>query len=94
VVQGQLLAYAVLALRQGTDPTSYRRDMLAEVEVKAFHEGGIDLPAAGGEHLLHRLKRPKDHAVMDAHQAPAPRRLDHLDFLPFVKAKGEVFTSP
>ena len=39
---------------------------------------GIDLPATGSQHLLHRLKRPEDHPVTDAYQAPAPRRVDNL----------------
>src|SRR2546428_8930657 len=30
------------------------------------------------QHLLHRLKRPEDHPVTDAYQAPAPRRFDDL----------------
>src|ERR1043166_7683178 len=43
-----------------------------------FHEGRVDLPATGGQYLLHGLKRPEDHPVTDAYQAPAPHGLDHL----------------
>jgi hypothetical protein len=32
--------------------------------------------------------------VRDVDATPTPVRLHHLDFLPFVKANEEVFTSP
>src|SRR5262245_60802577 len=43
-----------------------------------FHECRVDLPATGGQHLLHSLTRSEDHPVTDAYQAPAPRRFDDL----------------
>jgi len=43
----QLVAQPVFALAERGDPTTDGRHMLAEVEVEALNEGGIDLPAAG-----------------------------------------------
>src|SRR6266446_9034323 len=78
MIQGQLLAYAVLALAQRGNATPNRRHMLAQAEVEAFHEGRIDLPAARGQPLLDRLERAEHNAVRHAHQAPPAYRLDHL----------------
>ena len=78
VVQGQLLVQALFALAQGGDASADRRHMLPDGEVEAFHECRVDLPATGCQHLLHGLKRPEDHPVTDAYQAPAPRRFDDL----------------
>ena len=55
VLQGQLLAQAVFALAQSGDAPADRRYMLTDVEVQALHKGGVDLPATGRQHLLHRL---------------------------------------
>jgi hypothetical protein len=41
------VAQPVFALAERGDPTTDSRHMLAEVEVEALDEGGIDLPAAG-----------------------------------------------
>src|SRR5262252_4318456 len=71
-VQGQLLAQAVFALAQGGDAPADRRDMLTDVEVQAFHKGGVDLPATGRQHLLHRREGSEDHTRTDADKAPAP----------------------
>src|SRR5437867_4747577 len=43
-----------------------------------FNAGGVDLPAAGRQHLLHRLECPEDHAMAHVDQAPPAHGLDHL----------------
>jgi hypothetical protein len=68
--------------------------MLADLEVEAFHKLGVDLTAPRAQYLLDGLDRAEHDAVAHAYEAPAAHGLDHLDFLPFVKATGEVFTSP
>src|SRR5712691_10930041 len=78
MIQGQLLVYAVLAFAERRHTPPDRGDMLADTEVKAFNEGGVDLPAAGREHLLDGLQGPEDHPVAHPHQAPPAYRLDHL----------------
>ena len=52
--------------------------MLADAEVHALHQRGIDVPAQRTEHLIDGLHRAKDHAVFDLDQASPPRHLDHL----------------
>src|SRR5262245_38260917 len=52
--------------------------MLADGQVEPLDKRRLDLPAAGCQHLLHRLTRPADDAVTDAYEAPAPHGLDHL----------------
>jgi len=76
--QCQLLPHAVLALAERADPPSHRRHMLADGQVEALHERGVDLPAAGRQHLLDRLKRATHDPVSHVDQAPAPHGLDHL----------------
>ena len=63
VVQGQLLPHAVLALTQRADPSPDRRHMLADGEVEPLHERGVDLPAAGRQHLLDGLQGAEHDAV-------------------------------
>src|SRR6266700_488450 len=57
-------------------------------------ECGVDLPATCRQDLRDCQLGAEHHAVRDAHNTPSPVGLHHLDFLPFVKAKGEIFTSP
>src|SRR2546430_13865811 len=78
MIQGELLAYAVLAFAERTDPSSDRGHMLADAQVDALHERRVDLPAAGRQHLLDRLQRAEDDAVAHPDQTPAPHGLDHL----------------
>src|SRR2546426_2675561 len=52
--------------------------MLAQAEVEALDEGGIDLPAAGRQHLLHRLQGAKHDPMPHADQASPAHRLDDL----------------
>src|SRR2546428_8044751 len=82
MIQGQLLAYALLALAERGDPTPHRRHMLTDGQVEALDEGRIDLPAMSRQHLLDRTEGAEDDAVLHVDQTPAPHRLDHLDFLP------------
>jgi len=46
VIQGQLLAYAVLTLAERGDASPNGGHMLAKGQVEALHERRIDLPAA------------------------------------------------
>src|SRR5262245_65857864 len=52
--------------------------MLADSEIEAFNEGGVDLPAAGRQHVLDPLERAEDHAVLHLYQTAPPYGLDHL----------------
>ena len=52
--------------------------MLAEGEVHALNEGGIDLPATGRQHLLDRFKRAAHDPVPHPYQTPPPHGLHHL----------------
>src|SRR4029453_18096933 len=78
MIQGQLLAYAVLTLAERGDPPSHRRHMLTDGQVEALDEGRIDLPAMCRQHLLDRTEGAEDDAVLHVDQTPAPHRLDHL----------------
>jgi hypothetical protein len=78
MIQRQLLPQAILALAQRIDPPPNRGDMLAEAEVEAFHEGRIDLPAAGRQYLLDGLQRAEHDPVPHPYQTTAPHGLDHL----------------
>jgi hypothetical protein len=72
------VAQPVFAFAECGDPTTDGRHMLAEVEVEALDEGGIDLPAAGHQHLLDRLQRAERHAVCHPDQTPPSDGLHHL----------------
>src|SRR4030095_8736195 len=43
-----------------------------------FNEGGVDLPAAGRQHVLDTLARAEDHAVLHLYQTAPPYGLDDL----------------
>src|SRR4029077_5706022 len=78
MIQGQLLAYAVLTLAECGDPTSHRRHMLTDGQVEALDEGRLDLPAMCRQHLLDRTEGAEDDAVLPVDQTPAPHGLHHL----------------
>src|SRR5712691_9529783 len=73
LIQGQLLPYASLVFAQRRDAPSNSGDMLTEVKIEALDEGGVDVPAAHREHLVHRLQRP----VVYLHPADKSPRLTH-----------------
>jgi hypothetical protein len=52
--------------------------MLAQAEVEALHQRGVDVPAQRTQHLLHGLDRAEGHPVRDIDEAPTPRGFDHL----------------
>src|SRR6266566_4458146 len=64
VIQGQLLAYAVLALAECGDTPSHRRHMLTDGHVDALDECRVDLPAMGRQPLLDRPEGAEDDAVL------------------------------
>src|SRR5262249_39777655 len=78
LIQGQLLPYACLVFAQCRNAPSNSGDMLAQVEIEALDEGGVDVPTTRREHLLDGLQGPEHDAVAHAHQAPTPYGLDHL----------------
>src|SRR5712691_3548682 len=78
MIQGQLLVEAVLAFAERRHTPPDRCDMLADTEVKAFNEGGVDLPAAGRQYLIDSLQRAEHHPVLHVHEAPPAYGLDHL----------------
>src|SRR5712691_7847467 len=78
VVYSQLLPQALLSLAERGDATPNRRHMLAQAEVEALNEGGVDLPATRRQHLLDRLKRAEHDPVPHVDQPAPPHGLDHL----------------
>src|SRR6266446_7462801 len=78
LIQHQLLPEARLVFAQRGDATTDRRHMLADSEIEAFNEGGVDLPAAGRQHVLDPLERAEDHAVLHLYQTAPPYGLDDL----------------
>ena len=78
VIHAQLLAHALLVLPPRGDASAHSGHMLAQAEVEAFTEGGVDLPAAGRQHRLDGRQRAAHDLVPHPHQTPAPHRLDHL----------------
>jgi len=78
VVHSHLLPQALLSLAERGDATPNCRHMLAQAEVEALDEGGIDLPAAGRQHLLHRLQGAKHDPMPHADQTAPAGRFDHL----------------
>jgi hypothetical protein len=66
--------------------------MLADREVDSLNEGRIDLPPLCGQDVLDLRKGAEDDPMLHANQAPPAVLFDHLDFLPFVKAKEEAFS--
>ena len=78
VVERQLLTQARLTLAQRTGPPSKGRDMLAQAEVEAFHQRGVDVPAQRAQNLIDGLDRAEDHTVHDVDSSLTPRGLDHL----------------
>src|SRR5215467_16121345 len=81
MVQHELLAHADLTLAQRGHPSPHRGDMLADAQVDALHEGGVDLPAAGRSHLLDRLQRAEHDPVSHADQTAPPRSEEHTSEL-------------
>src|SRR5439155_16240334 len=78
VVHSSLLPQALLALAERGDATPNRRHLLAQAEVEALDEGGLDVPAAGRQHLLHRLQGAKHDPLPHADQTAPAGRVDHL----------------
>src|SRR5215475_4438712 len=78
LIQGELLPHAVLTLAERADPAPDRGDMLADAQVDALNEGGVDVPTVPGQHLLNSRQRAEDHPMAHPHQAPSAYRLDHL----------------
>src|SRR5262249_60963690 len=52
--------------------------MLTNREVGPLDEGGVDLPAVRGEHLLDSLEGAEHHAMAHMDQTPPAHSLDHL----------------
>src|SRR4029453_14906247 len=52
--------------------------MLPESEVDPLHEGRVDLPTQGGQHLIDSVQRAEHHAVLHGDQARGSHGLDHL----------------
>src|SRR6266511_6328759 len=77
VIDSELLAYASLACAQGDHPPPDRGHRLADGEVDARNEGGVDLPPWGGQPLLDSFNAPEDDPVAHAHQTATSIRLHH-----------------
>src|SRR6266478_5611893 len=78
MIQRQLLPQPLLALAQRGDAPPHRGHMVADSEVKALYESGVDLAAKRSQNGIDGLQGAKHHAVTHPHQAPTPHRLDDL----------------
>jgi hypothetical protein len=56
--------------------------MRADGRLDALPEGGVDLPALGGQYLLHAGEGAEHHAGAHADHASAPILFDHLCIVP------------
>jgi hypothetical protein len=65
--------------------------MLTKVEIQALDKSAIDLPTPLGPNRLNGRCWAEDDTGFHPDDALATGALDHLDFLPFVKAKEEAF---
>jgi hypothetical protein len=63
VIQSELLPQAILTLPQRAHPAADCRHMLADAEVEALHEGGVDGPPTWGQEVIDGLQGAKHHAV-------------------------------
>jgi len=68
VIQAQLLVSAVLALAPRGNAPPNRRHMVADAQVEARNERGVDVPATRRSCLLDGFQSAKHHAVRDTHQ--------------------------
>jgi hypothetical protein len=57
MVQNELMMHTVRTLAEGGHPSPDRGDMLTDAQIDALDEGGVDLSAAGCQHLLERFQR-------------------------------------
>ncbi len=78
VIQGQLLVYAVLALAQRGNATPNRRHMVADAQVEALNERGVDVPATRRSHVLDGFQSAKHHPVPDTDETTPTGGFDHL----------------
>ncbi len=78
MIQRQLLVQAVLALAERRHTPPDRSHMLADAQVDALDEGGVDLPTVHYQPLRDPVQGAKHHVVPHADQAPAPHGLDDL----------------
>jgi hypothetical protein len=58
--------------------TTDRRHMLANRSIGPLNEGGLDLPAGRGQHLINSGHGAEHHAVAHADHASPPILFDHL----------------
>src|SRR5215813_12049065 len=65
-------------LTQRVDPSANGGDMLTQVQIQAFDEGGVNLPTPLGQHLPNGFERADHHAVFDPNDEPTPVRFHHL----------------
>jgi hypothetical protein len=72
------VAYALFAFAERDHALSDRGHLLAEGEMGARDDGGIDLPARGGQHPLETSQGAEDPPGADTNQASAARGVDAL----------------
>ena len=76
--QHYLIQQALFASAQCVHAATHCRHALADVEIEPLDEGRVDRPATRRQDLLDGQSGAEHHPVFDAHEAPAPVRLDHL----------------
>ena len=77
LAQRSLLAQPIVALTRHSAAPPSRCHPLTEAQMEPFNEGGVDVPAAGGQELIDRPCCAADHAMVHLDKPPAPRGVDH-----------------
>jgi hypothetical protein len=78
LIQGQLLAHALLAFAQGHDATPDGGQVLVDRQVDALNERGVDVPPLWGQHVLDTSLRAEHYAMAHLNQLSASVFLDDL----------------
>src|SRR5262245_33619694 len=85
--QRQLLTQPVFTLTRGRATPPDRRYPLSQTQIEPFHKRRVDVPAAGGQDLLHGGLCAEDDAVLHLHEPPPshsfhPLRIEQLSKRP------------
>src|SRR2546428_11362694 len=78
LIEGELVPQAFLAFAQGHHTPPDGGDMLADREIDALNEGGVDLPTLWGQHVCDASQRTEHHAMTHLNEPSAPVFLDDL----------------
>lgn len=77
LAQRSLLAQPLVALTRHSAAPPSRCHPLTEAQMEPCNDGGVEVPAAGGQELIDRPCCAADHAMLHLDKPPAPRGVDH-----------------